>query len=559
MQSRQYVLRIEGVNLGNVIDDTDQLSVRRGGGLMILNAATQLLELLPADVRSKFQVVPISTGASIGLFEFEATSDSDAKNVQKAVEDAIKVGKLPYTSFDGTEKFLPLQHGTFVVDIAEVDSRNRVQQAEQLATAKNRWQQLQQPTMSLDGVWREGTEPCVLDRTRVASPERRDLNQEMKNQPVCDSTYDRWHYGRGARQKFYDQELAQPAVEDSAFGPILANAKFTNELSEISGIPARSATGERALFPVPKNLIDKLAVFYVDGNGFGEKGRRLFRDKGAEGFQKWSDSLRNHHRNLLKSLIVRADLDSLWQNNGLIRLETLLWGGDEIVWVVPAWKGWELAKWFFDHNHEIEVLGEKIPLTYGCGLVFSHTKAPIKNIVRLAQDLGDISKQALPGENAIAYEVLESFDDISGDLEAHRAKFLPKKRLDDQDGLAAADDLRRLVIRASSLSANWQALNTIGKSREFPMRQLYLLTKAWRTQASVPNKAFDAATERVKAGALAALSTSTVAEGGDEQTRVDDRLGQLLKDLGDPHGWLHLLQMSPYLPAESIGPIEVQP
>ena len=57
----EFILRVEGVNLSNVIDDTNQLSVRRGGGLMILNVARELKGLLPAEVSNK--LTDIATGA----------------------------------------------------------------------------------------------------------------------------------------------------------------------------------------------------------------------------------------------------------------------------------------------------------------------------------------------------------------------------------------------------------------------------------------------------------------------------------------------------------------
>ena len=61
------------------------------------------------------------------------------------------------------------------------------------------------------------------------------------------------------------------------------------------------------------------------------------------------------------------------------------------------------------------------------GLVFCHRNAPIKNIINLAHQLGDLAKKATgSAQHRIAYEVLESFDDVTGDLEAHRLRWLPK-------------------------------------------------------------------------------------------------------------------------------------
>ncbi|MEO8164584.1 MAG: hypothetical protein ABI619_04235, partial [Betaproteobacteria bacterium] len=464
--SCRYLLRVEGVNLSNVIDDTDQLSVRRGGGLMILNAPAALKDSLAPEIGDR--LTEIATGASIGLFEFiaDANTGDDAEAVRVAVEKHLREGSLDYKTREGNDAKLSLKHGTFVVDIVRVDETDDVQQKEQLAVAKNRWSQLQQPTLSLDELWGQDLkESCHWDRTRVAT-----VNHHLpggKQEMISQTVDERWKYGRDARQRFYHGELDHLARDDVPFAKILAGLAFTDDLKKLSGhLPNADVK-----FSVPDNLVDKLAVFYVDGNKFGERGRAIFKAEGSSGFREWSTVLREHHRRLLKDLITLTDNDPLWRNGSEIRLETLLWGGDEILWVVPAWKGWEVAEWFFGQPHEVEVGGKKLPLTYGCGLVFCHAKAPIKNIAALAHRLGDLTKTARNGMDVhcLAYEVLESYDDISGDLETHRRRFLP------QDA-----DVSKLVINPAAIATHWKTLTKTAALSEFPMRQLYMLTKRWR-------------------------------------------------------------------------------
>lgn len=529
--SNRYLLRVEGVNLGNVIDDTDQLSVRRGGGLMILNAATELKDLLPAEIGERLQ--PIATGASIALFEFEANgttnevADEDAETVRVAVERFLRRdGNLKYHKLLSDDRFeesrLPLRHGTYVVDVVRVGDQPDVQQAEQLATAKNRWRQLQQPTLSLDGLWDEGVKnPCDLDRTRVGNSNET-LNDDKKNVPVSNTAFNRWHYGRGARQRFYERELEQAANDNPTFAQILATAKFTNELKDLSQRPPEQSDDENSsgVATLPDNVVDKLAIFYVDGNKFGQKGRDIFSEQGADGFREWSRALRTHHQKLLKGLLELTEKSpQLWKNGDAIRLETLLWGGDEILWVVPAWLGWEVARWFFSQPHQVQVGDQTHDLTYGCGLVFCHMKAPIKNTSALAHKLGDLAKQARSG-HSLAYEVLESFDDISGDLEAHRQRFLP---------LSAKTS--SLVIDPSLLDTHWRTLVDIANCPDFPMRQLYMLCNNWRKGNDVEQHE-----DRLKR----ACSDSGIEIDG------------LITALGDPVGWLHLLQMMPYLPTKEM-------
>jgi hypothetical protein len=499
--SRKYLLRIEGVNLTNVIDDTDHLSVRRGGGLMILNAATEFMgSFKDATVH---HMKEIATGASIGLFEFKATDGDAAEAVRCVVETHFRDGHLKYLTMTGKKTQLPLRHGTFVVDVVPVSEFALLQQMEQLAVAKNRWRQLQEPTLSLDGMWEMGSEPCALNRIRVANTIC-DL-PEKPNTAVSQTVRDRLDYGRGARQQFYRREIGKAAEQ----------LLFTNDLHELSGM--YSADG----VPIPADdpMVDKMAVFYVDGNGFGKIGREVFKKKGGDGYRAWSEALRSHHRMLLRGLVSLARIDPSWQNGEAIRLETLLWGGDEILWVMPAWKGWEVAKWFFNQEHK--VLEHEV--TYGCGLVFCHAKAPIKNITMLAHRLGDLAKSARGDENVhrLAYEVLETYDDISGDLSAHRLRFLPP-----------GHDAKELVIDPGRLDSCWKVLQQVTQSSDFPMRQLYMLTKAWRKQhrADVENHE----TRVCKACTDAGIE-----------------INMFLNAFGNTAAWLHLLQMLPYIPSNT--------
>lgn len=502
--NRRYLLRVEGMNLVNVIDDTDQLSVRRGGGLMILNAAMEFLGSLDKNLRERLS--EIATGASIGLFEFEAKDDDDAESVRKAVETHFRDGHLVYEKTSGKAGKLPLRHGTFVVDVAPVADASRVQQAEQLAVAKNRWRQLQEPTLSLDGIWDSADGPCELDRTRVANATC-DLPEKPRT-PVSRTVRDRRDYGRGARQSFYRNEI----------GEIAEPLQFTDDLHQLSG---RSSADE-VVVPVDEHIVDKLAVFYVDGNGFGEIGRSVFATGGSEGYRNWSNELRKHHRVLLKGLIQLASepADPAWRNDQAIRLETLLWGGDEILWVMPAWKGWEVAKWFFSQAHRVL----ERDLTYGCGLVFCHAKAPVKNITALAHRLGDAAKAARGDRNVhrLAYEVLEAFDDISGDLDVHRRRFLPP-----------GHDVKELVFDPGRLGDCWSILQQVIAEADFPMRQLYMLTEAWRRPKDAENAEYKRHEKRLRRAC----------------EESDINVVKLLEAFGDPVAWLHLLQMLPYLPS----------
>src|SRR2546423_1090500 len=92
-----FYLRIEGVNLSYVLEDTNQLSVVRGSSLLLRQAVK--------DIEAKFPALrKISTGASIGLFQFETDGEEEIKGLHDKI-----VGFL--------SKDWRYKHFTFVVDI----------------------------------------------------------------------------------------------------------------------------------------------------------------------------------------------------------------------------------------------------------------------------------------------------------------------------------------------------------------------------------------------------------------------------------------------------------
>jgi hypothetical protein len=496
----QFLLRVEGVNLVNVIDDTDDLSTRRGGGLMILNAASQLNETLDPKYRSRLQA--IATGASIGLFSFEAADEADAEDMRAAVVNHYRNQTLEYPiGSDGTGH-LPLKWGTFVVDVVPV--AESAARAEQTAVAKNRWRQMREPSLALAEVWEKAAKACEFDFARPATTY---APKGGRPRPASASVAERNKYGRHARQKFYRHELGEEIPWE-----------FVDDLGTLAKL---SGLGKDLAKDVaPPSTRDKIAIFYVDGNRFGEIGRGMWgKSEPLKAFREWSEAIRAHHRMLLRGLLERASQDLSWQNHRAIRLETLLWGGDEILWVVPAWKGWQLVEWFFGQPHQVTAVGEKRALTYGAGLVFCHHNAPIKNVIDLAHRLGDTAKDAAKkaGESSshrVAYEVLESFDDVTGKLDDHRRSWLPK-----------VVPVEKLVLDPAALCRSWESLRRIADSPDFPMRQLHALVKAWRN-----GKDFQTHRKRL------------------DECGVRDSLEAFRASIGDDVAWLHLLQILPYFP-----------
>jgi hypothetical protein len=172
--------------------------------------------------------------------------------------------------------------------------------------------------------------------------------------------------------------------------------KFSNDFSEIAADSTRG------------NLNNKMAVFYVDGNSFGKHQRT----ESAADLIKWDTDIRELRNILLAELlhdILPEAIASAKDNKSIIRLETLLWGGDEIIFVMPAWRGLAFAQRFFALTAKWEF--GKTKLTHAVGMVFCHHNAPIHAIKELASSLANDGKKEVGREsNSLNYVVLESFD-----------------------------------------------------------------------------------------------------------------------------------------------------
>jgi len=376
---REYYLRVEGVNLDSVLSDTSQLSVIRGSSLLLREATVALSgdldAYLPDNKRPAFssQLEAIATGASTGLYSFQADSRDAADNLLNNVSAWLN---QHYADF------------TFVVDL--IEKSDNFQSDINLLINKNRYQQLQQLSFSLPEINQKNTIPmvaCSLDGVRPAS------TKQHKNEPVSLSVYRRLNYGRQQRQTFYARELNDPD---------LLNLKFTDDLASLA---ASNDYG---------NLNNKIAVLYFDGNNFGSLQNKYC--KTPETRRAFDQSIATWQGKFLTRLLswARHDPEFLTADNK-IRLEVLMWGGDEVLLVVPAWKGiWTLQQfyqsiqgWRFPENTAEK---QSDAMKYAGGLVFSQANTPIFRLCKLAKELAENAKNTNRESNLFDYLVLESLD-----------------------------------------------------------------------------------------------------------------------------------------------------
>lgn len=437
------LLRIEGVNLAHSIDDTENLSVRRGGSLMLLDAINVIAE------NNKAHLEKISTGASAGLFK--VTGD-------------VNTALVSINSLLAQE---PYCHGTFVVN--QIETAADFRQSEITAVAANRWSQMQSLSFSPKGL-SVSAQVCTMDEVRPAAAT---ATVKGEKQVVSASVQARQQHGRTMKQVFYRRIL----------GDHYADRKSADDFEDIAG---GSVSGLS-----PKTLIGKIAVFYADGNNFGNVARAC---KTADELTEWDNYIKGQRKALLSKLLDHASGKSYWKNAGALRLETLLWGGDELMFVVPGWCGLELAKLFIEQTKgmQYQVEGKIQQLTHACGLVFCHQQAPISRISHLAKELAEKGKQANRKTNSLNWLVLESFDHTGSGLDDYlRRRFVkatdwPDLVLNEVALASMTSDFaslrkelpRSAIVRVARALAEDRAFNDDGKINELVRRARLQVAKA---------------------------------------------------------------------------------
>ncbi|BCL60482.1 hypothetical protein DGMP_11750 [Desulfomarina profundi] len=379
-------LRIEAVNIANFIEDTEQLSVIRGGGLLLLKAIRNLKKTFK-EKNQHFTLEEISTGASVGLFKFSADKPEE---IRQQVDDILKKDKN-------------LCYATFVVDIITTDDEKFRNQLEKVI-ARNHWRQYQQPTL-VSPKWNDKNNiwECSLDRLRPATTTIAIKAPEKIVSPPVKIRHD---YGRNKKHHFYQNELQRTLNEG-------ITDKFTHDLEKLT---ANSPS---------KTLQHKMAVIYTDGNSFGTLQQKFCKTEYTQ--KKFDDELNKKRATFLSNLLNFARNSDYFSiaidNEKCLQMETLMWGGDELLLVVPAWQGWQTLALLYQHIETWDFEGE--PLYHGAGIVFCHHNAPIHRITRLAKELTEEAKSCNRRKNLFQYCVLESFDYISQDLHHYRKEQFP--------------------------------------------------------------------------------------------------------------------------------------
>jgi len=522
------ILWIEGLDLDETLFDTGMLSVIRG--------ASRAYEEMPYAACARFAGAPVvalgasmvglivpgdaaSVAAQAGpLFTLLAGNGVEPKEVEKALTDTAATNLSRYAPF----AHLKFNHA--IVEIAAPGGDAAIAAAIEAARAGVRLRQLREPGLRLRPKPDAGipSQPCAFDGLRTAevsvfappTPEDESRGATFSKVHVSRSSGARWQFGRALRQRLYADARARHEGRDKQ--PLAFVDDFQEMVQqEICGDDALPRLPQQGGTPadLPVSVTNKIAVFNADGDKFTALRGALKDALGvADGQQVFSLVLEHKMRSLLTALVDdlmllrdHPDADAraavslvvgstsghgvprtavgLTPKHRLLRLETLLLGGDDTLFVVPSWLGWWLARRFFEitngwtfdkdtlqaalHNNpfnplpqvKIDALASRLQarrdpgkpdpfaLRFSAGLVFADRKAPIRALKNLAQSLMYSAKRL----GGLEVEVLESLEPPEGGLEALRNGQLGKAWKTNSSGSL-------LVIPREQVGAHYDAL-----------------------------------------------------------------------------------------------------
>ncbi len=372
-----HYFQIEAINLDTIIFDTHDNRCMRAGSFLLLDLMDKLKDAFEEEATVIF------AGGSQLLLKKNCSAD-EAKEFSKRLWDkARKMMAVPALSTASITAAFVTSSDNFPADMRTLQT-------------KLRRQQLEQPR-----VWLEKRE---LENSQEACSVHGQLPAHPGEDGISASVVARRKEGSELRGKYFKKYTG------------FNDLQLTDNLEELCD------NG-------PGNLKGKMALLQLDGNSFGDHRKRA---QSSADWKRFSRELAEIRNCFLKKLVSQAEVDPEWQNGRKLQIEALMLGGDEMTLAVPAWRGWQTLKLFFD-----TVKGkafDREPLTWSAGLVFCHHKAPLRHVRQLADDLCNRAK--LDGKrqlNACHTLVMESFDGLTDGIDSYFEGYLnPQGCGDDQ-------------------------------------------------------------------------------------------------------------------------------
>jgi hypothetical protein len=432
-----FILRFEAADFGSTVFDMPRLSAIRGASLAYLYSDKLVKQTL--EKQTGVVVNEVYTGASQGAWRLTCSHEA-AKKASDAVRDALRKDD----AVTG-----PHSHLCYQVSLVKGDDGKALALAESLnATARYQGEGFPLPMFdpSLRGYDTDG------DRARPADGKMSKARQARQD------------FGRRQRQNFYRDFGGRTPSHDFVddFETMVKDAPFSRDDSPAS----------------------KTAIFFADGNKLDNKRKAAVR-KGLDHLTNFSNELKANQQRLLAQIVDWLERGATLREQHFcvtdgedgklkFRFETLMWGGDEMLFVMPSWLGLEFSENFFRWTQDWHAGGSAV--TFSAGLVIANHKTPIRQTKQLAGDLAQINKDLSGQEvSALQAEVFESLSVPDTDLQTYRDRLYVPSGTTDDDTRSRIN--RGLMLRGANISDILDRVRRLKGEDGFPRSQLYSMIR----------------------------------------------------------------------------------
>lgn len=382
MNHAQDLIKVEAVNLAQTLSYSDNLSIYRGASLKLRDIMFKLNHAF----NTTLALEPISLGASVGLF-----SCADSQVAVNVITDYLDREMPGYT---------------FVVNGLAREEYQDFNNAKEVLIQQGRMAQLQQSSVSLCATVPACAEQPICRQSHLLCADAQQYIQADK-QEINSVLAEQFRFGREQKQQFYNNELA-------IINKHHRELQFTHNIEELCSNTHVS------------HLDNKVAYVYFDGNKFSAIQQKVVDSITSQ--KAFDDTLQKLRAQLLDDILQWADTEPHFKTldpKPKIRLETLLWGGDECLFVMSAATGFAFIQKIMAWTQTWQY--QNYPLTHCFGLVFCQKGSPVQHMRQVAETLAQHGKQQLIDNakpvkgikgigNCFHYLIFESVDALTTDL-----------------------------------------------------------------------------------------------------------------------------------------------